>query len=235
MIGFRELSEVEVTCDCGKKWVAMLPDKPGPFFDCDCPSCAENARRELNERDRLNQAMLRVNRSGLPLALRRKTLSKGPQRDLAQQWASSNNMVLTVHGPVGTGKTHFAAVACRYMLAYRQVTWVEVARQMAMLQAAFGDEDRREALAAFTGTGPVVFDDFDKVIEKEHGLPKLFAALDARIAREVPLLVTMNSNLDGLRERLEAQRPDLAEPIVSRLRGGRVVKLTGRDRRREDQ
>lgn len=229
-----DLKEFQVVCvRCGSKWTATLTRPPGEFFDTSCSSCVAKDEEATKERVHRNEFMARFNRSNLPAALKRKTLPKGQLRDLAAEWARSDSMVLTVHGPVGSGKTHFAAVACRYMLARRQVMWVEVARQMALLSAAFGDDERREALAAFTGTGPVVFDDFDKVIEGEKGLPKLFAALDARVAREVPVLVTMNSSLDDLRDRLVKVRPDLAEPIVSRLRGGRIVKLPGRDRRRE--
>ena len=230
-----DLTGFSVECGCGVKWTANLPSKPGPYFDTRCAACEAKDLTARKERDHHNEFMDRFNRSGLPSALRRKTLPAGQLRDLATDWAKADGMLLTVHGPVGSGKTHFAAVACRYMLGRRQVRWIEVARQMAMLQAAFGDEDRREALASFTGTGPVVFDDFDKVIEGERGLPKLFAALDSRVVREVPGLVTMNSSLDDLRDRIASQRPDLADPIVSRLRGGRVVKLPGRDRRRDSQ
>jgi chromosomal replication initiation ATPase DnaA len=202
-----------------------------PWVDRRCAECADKEETELRARERENLIMGRLSQSNLPHNLRGKKLT-GPLLQLAKAWAAPNPEVpmLTVYGPVGVGKTHFAAAAFRLALAERQVTWIEVARHMAMLQASFGDNERREAMRVFTGTGPAVFDDIDKIVEEKHGLPKLFAAIDTRIAHGSPVLVTMNSSLDEFRTKLN-RKSELGDPIASRLAGGTIRKLTGPDRR----
>jgi len=197
-----------------------------------CDTCRETEDAEIAKRERDNLIMTRLNRSNLPHTLRGRKVD-GPLLELANAWAAPNPeiKVLTVHGRVGVGKTHFAAAAFRLALVNRPVTWIETARHMAMLQASFGDDERREAMRIFTGNGPAVFDDFDKIVDHKLGLPKLFAALDARIAQGSPVLVTMNSSLDEFLDTF-GRKSSVAEPIVSRLRGGIVRKLTGPDRRR---
>jgi hypothetical protein len=196
-----------------------------------CPDCLDAQEAERAQRDRWSLFMDRVNRSNLPEALHRKNISGGTVLgDSIRQWADGKLPVLVLTGPVGVGKTFAAAAACWRACDQRPVQWIEVALRMAQLSAGFGEESRKEALAAFTGTGAAIFDDLDKFAEKNCGLPALFAAIDSRVSRGAPVLVTMNSSLTELAAKID-KGTDLGQPIASRLAGGRLIRLEGDDKR----
>ena len=72
---------------CGKDMTVTCTRMAFAFAGRQCTQCLEKDLREVTERERLNQAILRVNRSNLPVALRRKRLDPGPLRDVAGEWA----------------------------------------------------------------------------------------------------------------------------------------------------
>lgn len=195
-----------------------------------CDDCVERqlAADDLTRRRR--EFVDRVNRSQMPKGKRGIVLD-GPMADVAGQWARREIPVLVLTGPVGVGKTHAAAAAAWLALQSRSVRWIAVARAMSQLRASFGDEARAAALSALTGEDSVILDDLDKVPATEAGLSTIFAAIDGRIASGAPILVTMNADLHGLANRLDPNRSGAGEAIASRLSVGRIVALSGRDRR----
>ena len=222
-----------MTCrDCGRELNAepaiLFGRKINPPPLCD--GCLDVELAAADEERRRQEFLSRLARSKLPREKQAIELD-GPLADLARKWAAKELPVLVLTGPIGVGKTHTAAAAAWLALRSRSLRWVEVARAMTQLRAAFGDQDRADALSALTGSDSVVLDDLDKVPATEQGLSMIFAAVDARIAEGSPLLVTMNSDLAGLADRLDPKRTGAGEAIASRLQVGRVVKLAGADRR----
>lgn len=222
-----------MTCrDCGRELSAepafLFGRKVNPPTLCD--ACLETELAAAEEQRQVQAFISRTARSGLPNEKQRIQLD-GKARSIAAEWASGRLPVLVLTGPVGVGKTHLAAGATWLALRSRQVRWVEVARAMTKLRASFGDRDRADALSALTGSDSVVLDDLDKVPATEAGLSMIFAAIDARIAEGSPLLVTMNTGLEGLAKRLDPKGTGAGEAIASRLQVGRVIGLAGADRR----
>lgn len=185
------------------------------------------ARRER----RVLVATTRRRHAGIPARLQRVTfqnLANVPPNAIhaAEEWASGKRRGLVLTGNVGAGKTWIAAAAANRMLDNRRLRWCGVASMMIQLSAAFGDEDRAQAIRNLTGNGPLVLDDLDKVKASPYAISHLYAAIDNRIVHDAPLLVTTNLNLTAVASML-------GEPIASRLEGYcRVVTLMARDRRR---
>lgn len=184
-----------------------------------CPECLEY------EADQRGQRLeRRVLNSGLPTALRGTKLPDDQLGQVAAKWVAGEFSTLVLTGAVGVGKTYLAAGATWAFLQSRPIHWVSVARMMLQLRASFGDDDRAKALKVLTGTGPLVLDDLDKVNPTEDGRASVFTAIDTRIEEQAPLLVTTNLELTEIGKRY-------GDPVMSRLRSGHVVKMTGPDRR----
>jgi hypothetical protein len=76
-----------------------------------------------------------------------------------------------------------------------------------------------------TGSGAIVLDDIDKSNPSEHVRNQLFPAIDQRVEAGAPMIVTANSSIGQLGERL-------GEAIMSRLAGHCTpLELDGPDRR----
>lgn len=202
-----------------------------------CEPCAETEDRQHQLEAIRADWIDRRNRSGLPRQLHGLTIPESPAGQTTRRWAHGKIQVLTLTGLTGVGKTHLAAAATWAAWTRRPVRWISVASAMAKLKAGFGDDDRRHALAALTGSDSVVLDDLDKLPVTSSGLSTIFAAIDSRIQSGAPLLVTTNVTLDQLAAKLAGGRDkssddrQTGQAIASRLAGGTVLKLTGPDRR----
>lgn len=165
-----------------------------------CDTCIEREEREAAEADR--RCTRETNRSACRLPKRYRGISlddfdprpgQNAALELARAWATTKNAGgLMLTGDVGVGKTQLAAAACWTRLEHWPCLYVEVARTMQQLGAAFNDDGRREALRVFAGRGSVVFDDLDKTRVTDFGREAVFAAIDARYQAEVPMLITTN-------------------------------------------
>lgn len=231
--------EVDTRCHkCGVDVVLFSdiePRMPGLGFAAFvlCAPCQEAV--ELAEASAQTEAMLqkRIRDSQLPNAMRGMRWDILDDRgdrtkaiEAAQAWSTAiKPRGLCLFGDTGAGKTRIAATATWARLQRFPVRWVSVPVLMAQVGAGFGDEGRAEAVATIAGSGPLVLDDLDKVNPSEWSKQQLFAAIDARIAADSPLLITTNLPPSQLGERF-------GQPIVSRIVGAcDVVSLHGEDRR----
>lgn len=197
-----------------------------------CEPClrAEDAAKQ--ERDRRNAWVMNRNRANVPKNLWNVSRRPDGLTPALTDWINGETQMLVLSGPVGVGKTFAAAWAIWRAWQHRGVRWVAVARAMGQLRASFGDEDRATALQSLMGDRSVVLDDIDKVPGTEQGLSMLLAAIDARVAENSPVLVTMNSSISTLGQQLEGRKGGhIGEAIASRLASGKVISLAGDDKR----
>lgn len=218
------LRSEEAPTELGLKFAAVN------VWICDPCDEAQERESERTETEAARRERLRV--SGLPETLRGLKWSdmshSGRAVEAARRWAQIEDPGgVCLHGSTGVGKTRLAATTAWHRLQRWPIRWVSVSVLMAQLDAAWNDQDRRDALKVLTGSGALVLDDLDKVVPSERGRNHLFTAIDARVQAGAPLLVTMNSSLSGLAEKF-------GDPIASRLGGycrGAIFDLQGPDRR----
>lgn len=152
--------------------------------------------------------------------------------ELAAEWAAGGSKGLVLWGLVGRGKTHIAAAAANERLLRAPVRWLPVAELLLDLRMPFDSPEYARAVRKLEASGSkaaLVLDDLDKLKPSEHAVQPLYVAVNAWIEAGLPLLVTLNRDLDEL----SAWLPDtFGDAIASRLAGYcRVREVAGVDRR----
>lgn len=150
----------------------------------------------------------------------------------AREWAAGTRRGLVLWGPVGRGKTAIAAAAANAWAQRRPLRWLPVAELLLDLRMPFDSPEYARAARQLEAAGTsaaLVLDDLDKLKPSEHAVQPLYVAVNAWIEAELPLLVTLNRDLDELMEFLPET---FGEAIASRLSGYcATVEVAGRDRR----
>lgn len=220
-----------VTGRLAARVAALVPPLCGGCMD----AAGEKGDREEREREeRMRQARQEeIERlSGIPERYRdEKTKDLRFPRDVVKVmtgWGEQvNGIVLT--GSVGVGKTTLAGIAAWRMAKNGSpVRWATAPLLMAKISAGFGTEGREWATEVVTGSHALVLDDIDKARPSEYGAELIFAAIDERISRGYPLMVTTNQSLSEIALKWA---PPYGDAIASRLASCRIVELTGEDRR----
>lgn len=247
----------EVACskDCGRKVEVVVPAS-GPLrsiaekqaaggLPVYCEPCleADSAAEEAAERAERERVQLAERRrvAGLPPKWASQTFDSldedGPRArafELARGWAGGDVAGLVLWGGVGKGKTAIAAAAANARLRIGYVRWLPVSELLLDLRMPFESPEyarAQRALDAARGKAALVLDDLDKLKPSEHAVQPLYVAVNGWIEAELPLLVTLNRNLDAL----ASWMPDtFGDAIASRLAGYcKVREVAGRDRRIE--
>lgn len=209
----------------------------------DCRGRSEaDAERMQRELEMLETIRGRVESCGLPDAWRALTFDrleeKEPQRqavETATRWARGDGPVgLVLHGNVGVGKTVIAAAAAVERCARSPVRWISVAALLMDLRLPFGAPEYERAVRLLTPPAKgaaMVLDDLDKMRPTEHQLQPLYVAINGWLEARLPLVVTMNRNLDSL---AEWAGPTFGDALGSRLAGYcEVIEVPGKDWRLE--
>lgn len=207
-----------------------------------CSECQaiEDAQQERAERAAARAELIALRRSAarIPQKWLGQTfaqLDDAPERrralELAAQWGSGARQGLVLWGPVGRGKTAIAAAAVNARIGRGAVRWLPVAELLTALRMPFDSPEYARAVRKLeaTGSAALVLDDLDKLKPTEHAVQPLYVAVNAWIEAELPLLVTLNRDLDELEEWM----PDtFGEAIASRLAGYcAITEVGGIDRR----
>lgn len=207
-----------------------------------CTACGDEQLAEQERAERAAERSERVSRrrqaSGMPakwMVQRFATLDDAGERrralELAGEWGRGERAGLLLYGAVGRGKTAIAAAAANVRLEHGPVRWLSVVELLQGLKMPFDSDEYSAAarkLTATTGTA-LVLDDLDKLKPSEHAVTPLFAAINAWVEAELPLLVTLNRDLNDL----EGWMPDtFGAAIASRLSGYCAISHVGGDDRR---
>lgn len=213
-------------------------DSPTTCETCSGMAEAEEQRTERAAARAERLAMRRAT-SGIPakwLTQRFNGLDGDPGRrralELAGAWGRGELQGLLLWGDVGRGKTAIAAAAANLRLEDGHVRWLSVARLLQGLKMPFESAEyaaAARALDASRSSAALVLDDLDKLKPTEHAVTPLFVAIDGWIEAELPLLVTLNRDLN----QLEQWMPDtFGKQIASRLSGYcAITHVDGVDRR----
>lgn len=208
-----------------------------------CVACSDIAEAEADEAEQRALAEEQVARrraaSGIPAMWQPWTwdsMEADEQRRLAveraRQWGSGELRGIVLWGDVGRGKTAIAAAAANDRLRVGAVRWLPVGEMLTDLRMPFDSPEYARAVRQLDpGRRDValVLDDLDKLKPSEHAVQPIYVAVNAWIEAELPLLVTLNRNLDALADWM----PDtFGEALSSRLSGYcKVYEVKGTDRR----
>ncbi len=169
-------------------------------------------------------------------------LSHHDMRDqtAATDWFERGGSTLLIHGPVGTGKTHFAWATVREMLMRAHVPKpiggapTVFARNLAALMAETrpsgprDGEGREFTLEHASNCGVLILDDVGVERLTEWGSEQLTAIVMARYDRQLPTIVTTNATLDEFRNHVGTR---IADRLTER---STTITMTGSNRRREE-
>lgn len=152
--------------------------------------------------------------------------------ELARGWAAGSIRGLVLWGAVGRGKTAIAAAAANARLDRAGLRWLAVSDLLLDLRMPFDSPEYLRAMRQLDesrGRAALVLDDLDKLKPTEHAVQPLYVAVNGWVEAELPLLVTLNRDLDALADWMPET---FGEAIASRLAGYcKVREVGGRDRR----
>jgi DNA replication protein DnaC len=221
--------------DCGENRPAPLVKSLARSVLCE--SCSETDAERDERRAREEAFAARLAASGLAGQRIERGFADFDERSpdgrdrrraitAARDWARmADPGGLCLLGGVGCGKSALALAAASERVQHAPVRWVSLALLVADLSNFEDREARRNAVKVLTGKRALCLDDFDKVSVSEWLASQLFAAIDGRIARGAPLLITTNLGADELRAKF-------GDAIYSRIEGYcRMVELPGPDYR----
>ena len=229
----------------------------GPY-PCSCPKAREAERRHREElrqqaiEEQLKwetaEKMERINRlfktSSLPTRFNDRTFESFDRNahnehavrtayEYANNFGIYQSEGLLFSGDVGTGKTHLAAAIAIHLLNNQTpVIFGTVTTLLGRLRQTYAkesNETEREILDALTSVNLLILDDLGKEKSTPWVQQMLYEVINTRYENKKSLVVTTNSGMKQLEERM----PDVGAAIVSRLlEMCQGVKLNGPDRRK---
>ena len=154
-------------------------------------------------------------------------------RTYSDRWDEmrEQNIGLLLYGPVGTGKSFYAACIANALIDREKpvsVLMTSLSRIINAVQATF--DDKQEYIDRIVSYPLLILDDVGTERTTEYALEQVYNIIDARYRTGKPLIVTTNTPIEKIKspETLAQQR------IYSRLlEMCQPVKVDGTDRRRD--
>ena len=203
---------------------------------CGCPT--EEDRRLERERqeqiDRRRRACFRgTDMSGWSFAQddrRRPDLSNALAKyaaDFKQHLKEGNGLLL--YGPVGTGKTYFAACVANAVLGQgctaRMTNFTDISNDL------WGAEDKAVYMDELRSFDLLILDDLGAERKNEYMQEIVYNVIDARYRAGKPVIVTANLSQDELAKPAEIGYGRIYDRILERCL---PIKVEGHSRRRQD-
>lgn len=139
------------------------------------------------------------------------------------------NMGLLLHGPVGTGKTFYAACIANYLMDQTMpVKMTNFTRIINTMQGSFDGRD--EYIRNLNRYPLLIIDDLGVERESEYMQEQVYNIIDARYAAGRPLIVTTNISLEEIKNPKNVQRQRIYDRILEICH---PVKVDGHSRRRQ--
>lgn len=139
------------------------------------------------------------------------------------------NMGLLLYGPVGTGKTFYAACIANALLDQGvPVMMTSFARVVNTMQGMYSG--RQEYLDKLVSYPLLIIDDLGAERGSEYMLEQVYSVVDARYQTGRPLIVTTNIPIGEIKEPQDLKYRRIYDRILERCH---PVEITGPSRRRE--
>lgn len=212
-----------------------------PLIMCKC----EEEKREKEEAERraakLRERIMKNRHDAFPEAdMSRWTFDNDDMSNekvgmVARNYADNFKLMLEKHkgllffGPVGTGKTFYAACIANVLLDLGYpVKMLDFDRIRNTLQSSF--EGRQEYLDSFHRCPLLILDDLGMESKSEYMQEIVFSVVDARYKAGLPLIVTTNLTSEQLKNPKDITQQRIYSRILEMCL---PVKVDGNDKRRE--
>lgn len=152
-------------------------------------------------------------------------------RRYAAKWeeVKADNMGLLLYGPVGTGKTFFAACIANALIDQGvPVMMTSFSRIVNTLQNSFGG--RQEYIDRLVSYPLLIIDDLGAERGSDYMLEQVYSVVDARYQAGLPLIVTTNIPIEEIVEPADLKYKRIYDRIIQMAF---PLKVDGPSRRRE--
>ena len=123
------------------------------------------------------------------------------------------NIGLLLHGPVGTGKTFYAACIANALLEKEvSVKMTNFTRIINDMQSTF--DGRQEYLDSLNQNNLLIIDDLGVERESEYMQEQVYNIIDARYRAGRPLIVTTNISLEEIKNPKNVQRQRIYDRVL---------------------
>lgn len=153
-------------------------------------------------------------------------------RRYAGKWDDmrAQNVGLLLYGPVGTGKSYYAACIANALMEREKPVPVLMTSLARIINTVSGIYDKQEYIDRVTRYPLLILDDIGTERDSGYGMEQVYNVIDARYRMGRPLIATTNTPLEQIKnpDTLAQQR------IYSRLlQMCQPIKVDGTDRRRD--
>lgn len=152
-------------------------------------------------------------------------------RRYVEKWPEikRDGMGLLLYGPVGTGKTFFAACIANALIDTGvDVMMTSFARIVNHMQGSF--EGRQEYLDSLVRHPLLVIDDLGTERGSDYMLEQVYSVINARYQTGLPLILTTNISIGEIKEPADLKYQRIYDRVLEMCH---PVEITGRSRRRE--
>ena len=152
-------------------------------------------------------------------------------RRYVEKWTEvkQDGMGLLLYGPVGTGKTFFAACIANALIDKGDdVMMTSFARIVNTMQGHF--EGRQEHLDKLVSHSLLVIDDLGTERGSDYMLEQVYSVINARYQTGLPLILTTNISIAEIKEPADLKYQRIYDRVLEMCH---PVEIPGRSRRRE--